>query len=72
MSGGRAAEHAQCPMPRQAKQAYIEHARGTGFAGPPGGAPWGQERSDWGAQSNVGVSTPSTLCNFGLVVVYCR
>ncbi|NKI97455.1 hypothetical protein FHT26_005421 [Rhizobacter sp. SG703] len=26
------------------------NARGTGFAGPLGGAPWGQERSDWGAQ----------------------
>ena len=25
------------------------NARGTGFAGPLGGAPWGQERSDWGA-----------------------
>ena len=24
------------------------------------------------AQSNTGVSTPSTLCSFGLVVVYCR
>jgi len=25
-----------------------------------------------GFQSNTGVSTPSTLCSFGLVVVYCR
>jgi len=25
-----------------------------------------------GRQSNTGVSTPSTLCSFGLVVVYCR
>src|SRR5687767_8898348 len=27
------------------------NARGSGFAGPPGGAPRGQERSDWGALS---------------------
>ena len=25
-----------------------------------------------GHQSKIGVSTPSTLCSFGLVVVYCR
>ena len=25
------------------------NASGAGFAGPPGGVPWGQERSDWGA-----------------------
>jgi hypothetical protein len=25
------------------------HASGASSAGPPGGAPWGQERSDWGA-----------------------
>ena len=25
-----------------------------------------------GCQSKTGVSTPSTLCSFGLVVVYCK
>ena len=27
------------------------HAQGSGFASPMGGVPWGQERSDWGANS---------------------
>src|SRR5258706_4486602 len=36
------------------------HPRGSGFAGPTGGAPRGQERSDWGApsQRDVAVLAP--------------
>src|SRR5438552_2125897 len=39
------------------------HPRGSGFAGPTGGAPRGQERSDWGApsQRNVSVLAPRVL-----------
>src|SRR6266446_6589878 len=39
------------------------HPHGAGSAGPSGGAPWGQERSDWGApsQRNVPVLAPRVL-----------
>src|SRR5439155_4637777 len=38
------------------------HARGSGFAGPMGGAPRGQERSDWGADHAASASVISSIC----------
>ncbi len=39
---------------------------------PPGGAAFSCKQGQVLLQSNTGESTPSTLCSFGLVVVYCR